>query len=597
VACSTSFSSISSQLISQRFGTSLLFLPHTTTSKSHSIDSHTHAFINMFQFVAHPSSSPFHHQLSPSPSPSTPTEWEIYDQRRSAYEHQLLAQRQLERRQVEAAAIAERRRVAEVQQARARQAAMRVEQERMYRLARAAEQEEIRQYREAVLRRQREEEQVRQSAAEEEQGDGIHFESFNNLLQHLFAGQVEQQRPQQPSTVTPPVVPTPIASTSVPPPTPRQDNHSHADVEHPFDQFLRFLAGQHPQQQPPREEPVAPTPSTPAAAPEAPIDTKVAIVPPVDTPTPTATTPTATTLDATPSPIVDAPTLAPTLDTPTIEAPSIDTSVPAAPSTLDALYESHSIRNEKLSTLASLTTSLASHRSSFTFPSTLDFTPLATVDPVDPVAPTRSPKLAFSSTNVPFLAYEDFLVGLLSKADEIQSAGDMVVRRGRKELVRAVEKELRALDEGREAVWRRLIGEKESDGEKGADGGEYLDQFEMLDLVLTFDCSLDLAIAPLIDDANTPVDTSTTLVDSNTPIDAPSTTITSKPELTPTALTPAALANVPYHRPHHRHPSSDGASSSGSEATLLHDEIIDQVLRAAEKLGAEVREMEEFVVV
>jgi hypothetical protein len=474
VACSTSFSSISSQLISQRFGTSLLFLPHTTTSNSHSIGSHTHAIIDMFQFVAHPSSSPFHHQLSPSPSPSTPTEWEIYDQRRSAYEHQLLTQRQLERRQVEAAAIAERRRAAEVQQARARQAAMRVEQERMYRLARAAEEEEIRQYREAVLRH-REEEQVRQRAVEEKQADSIHFESFNDLLQHLFSGQVEQQLPQQPSTH---VVPTPIASASLPPPTPQQDNNTYADVEHPFEQFLRFLAGQHPQQQSPREEPVAPTPPTPAAS-EAPVNTTATIVPPVDSPTPTATT-----LDTTPSPIVDAPTIAPTIDTPTIETPAIDSSEPAAPSTLDALYESHSIRAQKLSTLASLTTSLASRRSSFTFPSTLDFTPPATVDPVDPVAPTRSPKLAFSSTNVPFLAYEDFLVGLLSKADDIQSAGDMVVRRGRKELVRAVERELRALDEGREAVWRRL--QEKSDGEKGVeqegDGGEYWYLLESLDL-------------------------------------------------------------------------------------------------------------------
>jgi hypothetical protein len=51
-------------------------------------------------------------------------------------------------------------------------------------------------------------------------------------------------------------------------------------------------------------------------------------------------------------------------------------------------------------------------------------------------------------------------------------------------LVRAVERELRALDEGREAVWRRL--QEKSVGEKGVeqegDGGEYWYLLESLDL-------------------------------------------------------------------------------------------------------------------
>ena len=55
----------------------------------------------------------------------------------------------------------------------------------------------------------------------------------------------------------------------------------------------------------------------------------------------------------------------------------------------------------------------------------------------------------------------------MSKVDEVQSGGDKVVKSARKELVRAVEAELRKVDEGKERVWRAqsTVLEKEVDGE------------------------------------------------------------------------------------------------------------------------------------
>ena len=118
------------------------------------------------------------------------------------------------------------------------------------------------------------------------------------------------------------------------------------------------------------------------------------------------------------------------------------------------------------------------------------------------------------------------------------------------------------------------------------------------DRVLTIPIA-DLDIAPLLDETATRDPTLIPSIDTTTTDDASQPPKSESLESSPTPLTPASLATIPEHpRVHHRHPSSGSSeSSSGSEATLLHDDIIEQVLRAADKLGAEVREMEEFVVV
>jgi hypothetical protein len=125
--------------------------------------------------------------------------------------------------------------------------------------------------------------------------------------------------------------------------------------------------------------------------------------------------------------------------------------IPENDEALQQLFESHRHRRSNLSTLSTLTTDLTSHKTSFTLPTKLIFsTPSTSSDITD----NDAHKLAFSSINAPFLAYEDYLVGLLSKADAIESEGDRLVKNARKELVKSIEGELERLDSIREESWR-----------------------------------------------------------------------------------------------------------------------------------------------
>lgn len=131
-----------------------------------------------------------------------------------------------------------------------------------------------------------------------------------------------------------------------------------------------------------------------------------------------------------------------------------------AAATLQRHFRSHLARRQNLATLTSLATSLYEHQTSFVAPPSLAFAPSppsSTVDllSTDTTAPSTAsePKLAYSSINAPLLAYEDFLVSLLSKIDGVATNQDKIVRRARKELVKRVERELDQLDEIKVQKW------------------------------------------------------------------------------------------------------------------------------------------------
>lgn len=101
---------------------------------------------------------------------------------------------------------------------------------------------------------------------------------------------------------------------------------------------------------------------------------------------------------------------------------------------------------KRMRALSDLSTELSLKRQMFSFPSQLGFQPKATIS---------SPKLSFDSINAPVLAYDDYLVGLLTRLDSIQSEGDEIVRRTRKEIVRSVEAELEMLDQKKAEAWQK----------------------------------------------------------------------------------------------------------------------------------------------
>jgi hypothetical protein len=117
-------------------------------------------------------------------------------------------------------------------------------------------------------------------------------------------------------------------------------------------------------------------------------------------------------------------------------------------------------RTAALSALSALADSFNTHQREFVSPSSLLFQrspspSSASSSTASDDGRSPSPPLAFTSLNAPLLAYEDFLVRLLSQIDAVESHGDEDVRRARKELVRRVEGELRRLDETKEREWER----------------------------------------------------------------------------------------------------------------------------------------------
>ena len=150
----------------------------------------------------------------------------------------------------------------------------------------------------------------------------------------------------------------------------------------------------------------------------------------------------------TPSPAVKIPISAPS-PPPTASAPiepkeDVDT-------TLEQNYEAHLLRRQKLASLNALTDSFKTHQAVFVLPTSLVFQSPSTASTSS--LDETNHRLAFSKINGPFLAYEDFLVGLLSQADAVESGGDSKVKESRRALVLLVEAELKKLDAAKEKSW------------------------------------------------------------------------------------------------------------------------------------------------
>lgn len=369
----------------------------------------------MFAYPSYQRQQPRSALATPSFFPvSTPLSFDEYDAQRSAREQALLVLKQRQRRQAEEDAIlarasAKRRQEAVdaayqelvLQQEQERRRAVelvaaRKQQQAYLRAQQAAEVEYLRreEARQAWIARQQ---QARQQQVDQEAG----FNPYEFLASLIQSSSLATPPSAQTSSPSPP--PKPIASSSTVPiaqPTSTSTSAptapSHTCGRHtpePATYQLVFDFGSSPS--PPSSS------ETPAAAP---------------IPTPTSST-----------------------------APEVDASAAA---TLQKHYRAHLKRRQLLSSIASLSDTLDAHQSTFVLPSTLVFT-----TPSD----KSSPKLAYSHINAPFLAHEDFLVGLLQKADEIQSGGDRVVKAARKELVKRVETELAKLDAKKESDLKEFV--------------------------------------------------------------------------------------------------------------------------------------------
>ncbi|QRW10887.1 BAG domain protein [Ceratobasidium sp. AG-Ba] len=98
------------------------------------------------------------------------------------------------------------------------------------------------------------------------------------------------------------------------------------------------------------------------------------------------------------------------------------------------------------SAVAGILGMFASLQSDFTFPIQLDFLPSSS---------SESPKLAYTTNNVPLHQYEHVLTGLLTRLDAVESYGDGRVRKERKAAVQEIEKELAGLDKRKAEEWMR----------------------------------------------------------------------------------------------------------------------------------------------
>ncbi|KDQ16989.1 hypothetical protein BOTBODRAFT_30368 [Botryobasidium botryosum FD-172 SS1] len=114
----------------------------------------------------------------------------------------------------------------------------------------------------------------------------------------------------------------------------------------------------------------------------------------------------------------------------------------AAASTIQSHWRAYIARTRALRSLSRLENEFGDYRAAFVFPSSIDFAPDASV-----------PKLLYTTNNKPVHAYEHQLTSLLTKIDEVESAGAKNVREARKALVRKIEAELESLDERKKQAW------------------------------------------------------------------------------------------------------------------------------------------------
>lgn len=135
------------------------------------------------------------------------------------------------------------------------------------------------------------------------------------------------------------------------------------------------------------------------------------------------------------------------------EPPSDESYAEQAPSVTGSAH----LSAKQLHILHDLAKELNSQRASFRLPRTLVFQPTATLD---------SPRLAFSATNKDFLAYEDYLVKMLTRLDAVDSCNDDAVRMRRKQVVREVERELEKMDTIKRDLWESLAADSRKLGSR-----------------------------------------------------------------------------------------------------------------------------------
>jgi len=429
---------------------------HYTPNPTHSHTLRTRS--TMFHFATPLDySQPSSFSLYPSSSLSSnnaylPPSYASYDDERSRIEQALLARKQQERRQAEAAAfLAEQRRL---ERQAAIEEAIREERERReyeralrYRedmIRKAREEEEAKQryvqamrVQQELVRRQQLEGQQEQTRRRNEQVEQQQssLDTMPDLFQLLFGSQLP--RTEAPRSNTPVSDPRP----SIPSPTRHAESSRQAeppklDLPH----FLEAIFG-------------TPRPLTTTQAP-----TKQAPIPD-SKPSPSPLSQSSS--SPSPAPVTSAEAQAPT---PAIESQASPTDSPSsdeeeAATKLQRHFRRHLARRTALDKISSLSSSFTDRQSTFEKPPSFTFKS----SPDSTSSTTTPPPLAFVSSNSPFLAYEDYLVNLLSKIDAVESGGDRQVKQERKSLVRKVEKELSRLDAMKERAWEEQVKPAQSD--------------------------------------------------------------------------------------------------------------------------------------
>lgn len=412
----------------------------------------------MFPFstpLDYSNSQSFPFSLYPSSSHSTtdaylPPSYASYDEQRSRIEQALLTRKQQERRQAEAAAfLAEQRQrerhaaieeaIREERERREYERALRYSEE-MVRRAREEEQAKQRyiqamRVQEELARRRQLEEQQEQTRRRNEQIEQRQssLDTMPDLFELLF-GSKPPRRTEAPHPVEA------APQRSIPSSTPRAESSRQAETPKlDLPHFLEAIFGT------PRSSMTtqAPTQQSPAPASQ-------------PSPSPVAQT------SSSPSPA------SVTFADPQATTPAVDSKVPAdaqssdeeeeAATKLQRHFRQHLLRRNALDKISSLSSSFIDRQSNFEKPPSFIFKS----SPDSTSSTTNAPPLAFVSSNSPFLAYEDYLVNLLSKIDAVESGGDRQVKKGRKSLVRTVEKELSRLDAMKERAWEEQVKEAQA---------------------------------------------------------------------------------------------------------------------------------------
>ncbi|BGP31892.1 hypothetical protein JCM10296v2_003671 [Rhodotorula toruloides] len=237
-------------------------------------------------------------------------------------------------------------------------------------------------------------------------------------------------------------------------------------------------------------------------------------------------------------------------------------------------------RDASLASLSSLANDFDSHRASFVSPTTLAFS--ASPSPADRSTRSPTPPLAFGSSNTPFLAYEEYLLSLLTKLDAIESHGDSIIKRTRKELVKQVEAELARLDNLKEKAWEELSASaSSSSSDEEAD-----------DKSMSSESEADEEDEEMTGPAE--VATLTLSSGSESSLSSP------EPELAPQTVKIPFLPHIALSsrsrrlssRPRTHQPEDEDDFSPSSPPNDANDEVADVLLRA-HKLGEQVAQLED----